>query len=102
MKLTHAIDFRDNLNRNMLHRLLYCALPQDQKSLITELVQAGVDLNGQSVGGATPCHEAVFRSAAIIPELVLRGADPNIQDQQGRTVNDVLRMSIEQNGRSTK
>ena len=96
MKFTHSIDIRDSFNRNLLHRMVYHRLPEDQKPLIQEVVQAGVDVNAQSVGGATPCHEAVFRNAGLIPELVRLGADLDIRDLQGRTVRDFLRISVEQ------
>ena len=95
-KYTKNIDIRDDLNRNMLHRILYHRLPPAQKPLLAELVATGVDLNAQSISGATPCHEAVLRNASIIPELVALGADPQIRDLRGRSVIDVLRQSIEQ------
>lgn len=93
---SEAIDIRDSLNRNMLHRMLYHPLPRDQHLLLKQVVEAGADLNAQSIGGATPCHEAVFRNAALIPELVRLGADPTICDLRGRTVSDLLRQSVEE------
>ncbi len=93
---TKNADIRDDLNRNMLHRIMYHRLPATQLPLLAELVAAGVNLNAQSISGATPCHEAVFRNALIIPELVALGADPTLRDMQGRTVSDVLRQSIDQ------
>jgi ankyrin repeat protein len=61
-----------------------------------QLVDAGVDLNAQSIGGSTPCHLAVYRNASFIPSLLARGADPAIRDLQGRTVFDLLQLSIDE------
>ncbi len=36
-------DIRDTLNRNILHRMLYHRLPQEQRLLLSQLVEAGVD-----------------------------------------------------------
>jgi ankyrin repeat protein len=47
-------------------------------------------------GGSTPCHLAVYRNASYIPKLISKGADPNIRDVHGRTVFDLLQLSIDQ------
>ena len=59
-------------------------------------MDAGVELNAQSIGGSTPCHLAVYRNASYIPALIARGADPAIRDLQGRTVFDLLHLSIDE------
>jgi len=50
---------RDNLGRNLLHLLLYHPLLEGQETLVEKLIQAGVDVNARTVGGATPAHIAV-------------------------------------------
>jgi ankyrin repeat protein len=87
---------RDDLQRNVLHRMLYHRVPKSQDGIVMQLVDAGVDLNAQSIGGSTPCHLAVYRNASFIPSLLARGADPAIRDLQGRTVFDLLQLSIDE------
>lgn len=87
---------RDDLQRNVLHRILYHRVPKSQEGIVTQLVDAGVELNAQSIGGSTPCHLAVYRNASYIPALIARGADPAIRDLQGRTVFDLLHLSIDE------
>jgi len=96
LQFTKATNIRDSLNRNMLHRLLYHRLADDQQQLIEELVKKGIDVDAQSIGGATPSHEAVYRNALVIPHLVRFGAKTDIRDLQGRTVLDLLRLSVTQ------
>ncbi len=96
LKHTKSPDIRDALDRNMLHRILFHRLPENHRHLLKDLVDAGVDLNAQSIGGATPAHHAVFRNATLIPELVALGANLELRDIRGRTVRELLRESIEQ------
>jgi ankyrin repeat protein len=84
----------DDLGRNVMHRILFHRVPEAQTDLVLELASTGVDLNAQSIGGATPCHIAVFRNASFIPKLVERGADVNVRDFRGLTVLDLLKKSV--------
>ena len=84
----------DDLGRNVMHRILFHRVPEAQTDLVLELATTGVDLNAQSIGGATPCHIAVFRNASLIPKLVERGADVNVRDFRGLTVLDLLKKSV--------
>ncbi|XZE20162.1 hypothetical protein SH449x_000020 [Pirellulaceae bacterium SH449] len=86
----------DDLRRNVMHRILFHRVPEAQTDLVLELATTGVDLNAQSIGGATPCHIAVFRNASLIPKLVEKGADVNIRDFRGLTVMDLLKRSVEE------
>ncbi len=96
MKYCKEWNDRDDFQRNLLHRMMYHRVPESQDLLVRDLVDLGVDLNAQTIGGSTPCHLAVYRNASYIPKLVAKGADPNIRDVHGRTVLDLLQLSIDQ------
>jgi hypothetical protein len=96
MKYCKEWNDRDDFQRNLLHRMMYHRVPESQDLLVRDLVELGVDLNAQTISGSTPCHLAVYRNASYIPKLVAKGADPNIRDVHGRTVLDLLQLSIDQ------
>ncbi len=77
--------------------ILYHPLLEGQESLVEKLIEAKVDVNAQTISGATPAHIAVGMNAAIIPTLVKGGADLKIRDVRGRTVYDLLRLAIAEN-----
>lgn len=96
MKYCKEWNDRDDFQRNVLHRMMYHRVPESQDLLVRDLVDIGVDINAQTIGGSTPCHLAVYRNASFIPKLVSKGADPNIRDVHGRSVFDLLQLSIDQ------
>ncbi len=87
-------DKRDRLNRNALHFFLFYRVMDSQRSLLRLLVDSGVDINAQSISGATPAHNAVIRNANLIPHLVELGADLQLKDWRGESVIDRLRQSV--------
>ncbi|MDZ4850797.1 MAG: hypothetical protein SGI77_16035 [Pirellulaceae bacterium] len=88
---------RDDLGRNLLHLLLYHPLLEGQEIFVEKLIQAGVDVNAQTIGGATPAHVAVGMNPGVIPTLVQAGADLQIRDMRDRTVLDLLNLAIAEN-----
>jgi ankyrin repeat protein len=85
---------RDELERNLLHLLLYHPLLEGQEVFVDKLIQAGVDVNARTIGGATPSHVAVGMNPSVIPTLIKAGADLEIRDLRGRTVHDLLKLAI--------
>jgi ankyrin repeat protein len=87
---------RDELGRSLLHLILYHALLKDQERFVDKLIEAGVDVNSQSIGGATPSHVAVAMNTHVIPTLVKAGADLELKDTLGRSVLDLLQLAIQE------
>jgi uncharacterized protein len=71
------------------------------------LVEAGADVNHRSVSGTTPLRDALLagpHAVAVVQLLLAHGANPDIKDNQGKTVRQIsyeygsplIRAAIEQ------
>ncbi|MBS0262313.1 MAG: ankyrin repeat domain-containing protein [Planctomycetes bacterium] len=64
--------------------------PQRQVACLRLLMDAGAELNAQNESGISPLmHAAWFGCHECVRELLTRGADPHLRDQQRRTARDL-------------
>jgi ankyrin repeat protein len=66
-----------------IQSLLHCAVSSDDISLVKLLLAQGIDVNGRSLGGMTPLHEAPSLDMAEF--LINQGADVNARNDGGST-----------------
>jgi uncharacterized protein len=75
---------RDSRGRGILHRI--DDVDQLPDSLLSTLLQKGVDINLRDGSGDTPLHwAAMLGSSAAIPSFIQNGAKVDIQDHYGNT-----------------
>jgi len=78
---------RDKNNCTPLHWAVYVCSSVCVSFL---LAKPEVDINSQDIWGQTPLHKAVRRGdLRIIKQLIVKGADWTIIDQQGKTPFDL-------------
>ena len=72
---------------------LHLAAHRSQTSVVSLLLEHGVDPNAKDIHGNTPLHEATVseRNAKIVELLVAHGADVNARNNQGYTPLAVAR-----------
>lgn len=90
--LAHGADatLKNNLGWTALHFGVWAS-----DSVIRALIDAGADVNAQSLDGDTPLHEAVRRGAVGAAELLLKsGASRDIKNTIGRIPADDLDESV--------
>jgi ankyrin repeat protein len=63
--------------------ILHGAVQNDDTSLVTMLIEAGANVNGQNKDGIAPLHIVQYPEMAAL--LVAQGADPNIRSRKGQT-----------------
>jgi hypothetical protein len=65
-------------------------MPERQIASIRALLGAGADLNAKGLEGGTPLMEAAwFGCRDSVKELILRGANPHLRDDKGRSAGDL-------------
>ena len=85
------VNARDVGGRTPLH---YCNLNRGHNEvtlkMAARLIRAGADVNAKDRTGGTPLHYgAVACNIDVVKLLLANGADPDIQDNAGFTVNDL-------------
>lgn len=72
---------------------LHTAAEHGNVEAIKALVEAGADINKKSgVHGYTPLHRTMGRwNLNAAKALLIEGADPNVEDDKGRSIEDIIR-----------
>jgi hypothetical protein len=74
---------------------LHWAAARARADLIDRLVDLGLDVNARGYGGATPLHKVrSTRDLAATEQLLRRGADRSLRDDEGRTAADLARRDL--------
>jgi ankyrin repeat protein len=78
-----------------LHRACW----HKQLAIVGILLADGADVNGRGCYGRTPLHYAVHEGRAIsipiVAALLGRGADPNLRDNNGFSVEDWAKIEMD-------
>ncbi|MDN3354147.1 ankyrin repeat domain-containing protein [Actinomadura sp. DC4] len=82
--------FRDGRRRTLLHALIHL----DHEILLPRLLEAGVDLEAVDHNQRTALHVAVGDngSASLVRALLAAGAHPDVIDDEGRSLHDLIRI----------
>jgi ankyrin repeat protein len=79
---------------------LHIACWQKQLGIIGVLAAHQPDVNARGCYGRTPLHYAVHEggplSVPIVADLLARGADPSIRDDNGFTVEDWAKVEMDE------
>ncbi len=91
-----ALPYSKDVNRlrggkdNLLHAHFQTQLPYEPT--VRALIKAGVDVNAIGSYGYTPCHYATSEKPEICIPLIEAGSNPNIRNEEGRNVLEMLEM----------
>lgn len=92
--LTLALQYGGNVNAPdslMGRTILFSAIDNKRNENIRILARKGADLNRVGKAGFTPMMHCVTSSKYDLALLILSlGADPNVKDQQGNHVGDII------------
>ena len=80
------------LRRTSAHRLLILGARSNSRKMIGQAIEEGADLNRKLGNGGTALHHAVVcRHPAAVEQLLEAGADPDVQDANGQTPEELAR-----------
>ncbi len=78
-------------------RYLFDAIRMSSIGIAELLIQYGADVNGQTLDGYTPLHQAVqAKDSALVKLLLTHGADPRIPNSKGETPYDLAKEEIKE------
>lgn len=89
LRYTKSPNQVDAFGRNILHLFLFYPR-DDERPLLKQIIETGIDLNAKSTAGATACHIAANMNPELIRVLVEAGANAKLQNGRDETVAQTL------------
>ena len=89
LRCTKSPNQVDAFGRNILHLFLFYPR-HDERPLLNQIIETGIDLNAKSTAGATACHIAANMNPELIRVLVEAGANAKLQNGRDETVVQTL------------